>query len=210
MKEFTLAGFAEFIAHELTDNTHEARVKALELGAKMVQREAKRAIGTYDYGWPELAQSTQGERESLGYEPDEPLLRDGTLRDSIEYTIVEPGHEAQIGSNSDIAVWQELGTATIPARSFLDFAALAKEKAIARAAGKLFAAAMAGQSIAGEIAKLMVEAAKEVGHTARELVEPDESERSPEELLTISASLKTARSRFAIPPRIDRLRFSNR
>lgn len=147
-KEFDLLGFAAFattLATEIEVATHEA----LKAGAEIIEKESKRVIGTYDYGWPELAESTQSTRESLGYEPDEPLLREGTLRDSIEHTIVSR-NEAQIGSNSDVAVYQELGTSTIPPRSFLESAALTKEKEVAEVLGEAVVQTMLGGTVIAE------------------------------------------------------------
>jgi phage gpG-like protein len=54
---------------------------------------------------------------------DEPLLRTGELRESIEKHVER--HEAVVGSDSKVAVAQELGTTTIPPRSFLGAAGLA-------------------------------------------------------------------------------------
>jgi hypothetical protein len=105
--------------------------EALEHAGKIVEEEAKRVIGTYDYGWPELAESTQMQREHLGYSANEPLLRDGThIRDTIEHTVVDLEHACYVGTNSKIAVYQELGTSRIPPRSFLAGAARAKEHEI--------------------------------------------------------------------------------
>jgi len=101
--------------------------EALEGAGKIVEKEAKRVIGTYDYGWPQLAESTQVERERRGYPANEPLLREGDLRDSISHTVKEHEHACYVGSNSLIAVYQELGTSRIPPRSFLGGAARAKE-----------------------------------------------------------------------------------
>lgn len=127
---FSLISFAGFAA-ELAVKVDEVQREALKAGAEVIEKEAKRVIGTYDYGWPQLAQSTQTERSRLGYPANEPLLREGNMRDSIEHTIID-AHHAEIGSDSDIAVYQELGTATIPARSFLAGAAVHKEKEIAQ------------------------------------------------------------------------------
>ena len=175
MREFTLAAFAAFCAEELSENVEHAKESALEFGARAIQHEARRVIGTYDYGWPELAPATQADREKKGYAPDEPLLRDGTLRDSIKYTVINK-EEAEIGSDSDIAVYQELGTATIPARSFLAGAAVHKGKAVAHAMGDLVAAAVESRNVAGEIAKLAIEVAHDLVHDANELLEGDEDE----------------------------------
>lgn len=42
----------------------------------IVEREAKRVIGTYDYDWAPLAESTKDERASLGFPEDEPAFAD--------------------------------------------------------------------------------------------------------------------------------------
>lgn len=124
-------GLLEFVAKmaALTVALEEGRHHALEEAAKVVEKEAKRVIGTYDYGWPQLADATQEDRVQKGYTPNDPLLRSGELRDSIEHKVVSR-EEAHIGSNSDIAVYQELGTDHIPPRSFLAGAAAHKEKEV--------------------------------------------------------------------------------
>lgn len=99
----------------------------LDAAGEIVEKEAKRVIGTYDYGWPQLAESTQEQRGYLGYPTNEPLLRSGDLRDSISHEVVEEEHACYVGSDSPIAVYQELGTSRIPPRSFLGGAARAKE-----------------------------------------------------------------------------------
>ena len=99
--------------------------KALQKAAKLVEKRAKEKIGEYQkqagpfIAWPELAESTKADRARHGYPEDEPLLRSGEMRDSIGRATSIDGLEVQIGSNSDIAVWQELGTQHIPPRSFL-------------------------------------------------------------------------------------------
>jgi hypothetical protein len=104
--------------------------EALEHAGKIVEEEAKRVIGTYDYGWPQLAEETQQQRADLGFSANEPLLRTGDLRASISHTVDKHEHTVYIGSNSEIAVYQELGTSRIPPRSFLGGAARAKEHEI--------------------------------------------------------------------------------
>lgn len=105
-----------------------ARDEAIEKACEIVEEEAKRVIGTYDYGWPQLAQSTQAERSRLGYPANEPLLRDGDMRDSITHHVEDD--TGYVGSPSKIALYQELGTDKIPPRSFLGGAARAKEAEI--------------------------------------------------------------------------------
>lgn len=118
---------------------------ALEQACKIVEKEAKHVIGTYEYGWPQLAEATQEERVRLGYSANEPLLRETAygqpikwtgkkgkggsgLRDSISHYV--EGDAGYVGSDSKIAVYQELGTVTIPPRSFLAGAAMHKEHEI--------------------------------------------------------------------------------
>ena len=55
MREFDLFRFAEFVAHDLPHDVQHAREKALEVGAQIIQKEARRVLGTYDYGWEQLA-----------------------------------------------------------------------------------------------------------------------------------------------------------
>lgn len=92
---------------------------------EVVEAEAKRVIGTYDYGWPQLAESTQEDRSRKGFAANEPLLRTGDMRDSIKHTV--DGDVGYVFSNDPIAKWQELGTAKIPPRSFLAGASAAME-----------------------------------------------------------------------------------
>ena len=101
-----------------------AQTTALKAAAVHVEKVAKAKIGEYQesagpfVGWAVLAPSTLAEKERLGFSPpDNPLLRTGALRDSISHHVET--FEAQIGSNSDIAVYQELGTRSMPPRSFL-------------------------------------------------------------------------------------------
>lgn len=152
----SFAGFAAELAG-LVVAIDAARKEALERASQVIEKEAKRVIGTYDYGWKELAPSTQDTRASLGYDPDEPLLREGDLRSSIEHTIVSD-KEAVIGSDSDVAVYQELGTATIPARSFLAGAASAKGKECAEILGQVVIESVFGGAVIGRAVDTFIEA----------------------------------------------------
>jgi phage gpG-like protein len=112
MSVFTLDGFAAFLVGTLSLEIERANHKALEKAAVIVEEEAKRVIGTHDYGWPPLAESTLARKAA-----DTPLLETGEMRDSISHTVTKD--EAHIGSDSNVALWQELGTSRIPPRSFL-------------------------------------------------------------------------------------------
>ncbi len=129
MKEFSLLGFAAFIPSVIAA-VNEAQHGALEKGAVIIEEEAKRVIGTYDYGWTPLAESTLARKAA-----DTPLLETGEMRDSIEHNTDADGKEAHIGSNNDKAVWQELGTVTIPPRSFLMQAAIHKTDEVVKTIG---------------------------------------------------------------------------
>ncbi|MDJ0474339.1 hypothetical protein QNA27_11790 [Pantoea eucalypti] len=99
----------------------------LEAGFRVIVKEieetAKEEIGVYQpaYGpfepWAPLAESTKADRVRQGYSEDEPLLRSGELRESIQSEIV--GLAAIVGTKSDIGFWQEVGTCHIPPRPFI-------------------------------------------------------------------------------------------
>ncbi|WP_337021823.1 phage virion morphogenesis protein [Pantoea anthophila] len=90
---------------------------------KEIEETAKEEIGIYQpaYGpfdaWAPLAESTKADRVRRGYSEDEPLLRSGELRDSIESEVV--GLAAIVGTKSEIGLWQEVGTSHIPPRPFI-------------------------------------------------------------------------------------------
>ena len=111
MKTFSLIEFAAFTG-ALSAKVDSVKHDALEKAAVIVETEAKRVIGTYDYGWPPLAPSTLEKKAS-----DTPLLETGKMRDSIGHSV--DGDTARVGSDMDIALVHELGTSKMPPRSFL-------------------------------------------------------------------------------------------
>jgi phage gpG-like protein len=146
----SLAEFAGHLAHaaiELEIVKHEL----LDEAGHIVETEAKRVLGTYEYGWPQLADSTQTERERLGFTPNDPLLRTGDLKESIEHT-VHGLSSVDIGSNNLYAKFQELGTDRIPPRSFLAGAAAHEGAKIAETVGRCYQAVLEG-GIATDIIK---------------------------------------------------------
>lgn len=179
-RSFTLDEFAHFFTAEIAAHrVKEANAVALETVAKMIEAEAKRAIGTYLFDWPQLSEATQADRERKGFAPNEPLLRTGEMRDSISHQIIEPGKLAEVGSTSDVALYQEMGTSTIPPRPFLLPSVLYLEGPIKKVVSEIIGSAIAGASIDGEILKLAVEAIKELGQDAKEFVESgDNDERA--------------------------------
>lgn len=129
---------------------------ALEQAAQIIEKESKRVIGTYDYGWPQLAASTQAERVRLGFPANDPLERTHRLENAIEHssdhTRADVGvKDATVGSGSkadpvrnigDVAVWMELGTAKAPPRSFLMSAAVKKAPEVVKLIGRQVAAGL--------------------------------------------------------------------
>lgn len=118
----------------------------MTLAAERVQAEARKMIGHYQTDiqpfedWRPLAASTVRKRVKEGYPPDEPLLREGIMREGIEITV--GAFEASVGSNDPVALWQELGTERIPPRSFLGAAAVRCADEVAMLIGGGFISAM--------------------------------------------------------------------
>lgn len=154
MPEMTIL---EFIAHLATFplHLHEAKEKALEKAAELIEKEAKAEIGTYQgaagpfAAWAELADATKDDRAKQGFPENEPLLRTGEMRDSIEHKVDGWAGEAAVGSDDDKAVWQELGTDKIPPRSFLGGAAFRKGPEVARILGGTVVKALTGKDVVG-------------------------------------------------------------
>jgi len=148
MKEF--ASFGSFARHLAVtaamgeEVTHHLTAKAAEI----IKEDAQKRIGEYqDYtgpfnSWAPLAESTMADRVAKGFTPDDPLLRTGDLRDSIEVTV--KGNEAAVGSVSEIAMYQELGTDNMPPRPFLGPAAFDSKLNIGELAGETITAWVSG------------------------------------------------------------------
>lgn len=148
MKEFE--GFGSFARHlgRLALIGEEVTHHITGEGAKLIQKDAKNRIGEYqDYAgpfnsWAELADMTKADRVAQGFPANEPLLRTGEMRDSIGVSC--EGNKAVVGSASDIAMYQELGTDSngrsdnggIPPRPFLGPAAFEAKLPIGEIAAK--------------------------------------------------------------------------
>jgi phage gpG-like protein len=148
--EFSIRSFIAYAA-VMDVLVEEAKHHALETTAKHIEKKAKEVIGTYDYGWPQLAESTQEDRVHKGFSANDPLLRTGQLRDSIGHT-VDGSTRATVGSNEDVAVYQELGTATIPPRSFLLSTAMHEHDKILHIIGETVVKSM----IEGQVLKTLL------------------------------------------------------
>jgi HK97 gp10 family phage protein len=161
---FSLAEAAAKFAH-FGESMKLANEAILTEWAATVRDKAKAAIGTYKYKWPPLGPA------AVAKHSDTPLLDTGELRDSISAMVEMRGPEhghAVVGSTSEIAVWQELGTSRIPPRSFLAASAKQSEKDLQKIARKYIRAAWHSAGHDNELLhllhaiKLVLEVAKEV------------------------------------------------
>jgi hypothetical protein len=139
----------------------------IERACKIVQKKAKAAIGREHELWAPLAESTIKDKQHHGYPTPKPLLRTGTLRDSIEYTA--HGNEGCVGSDSPIAVYQELGTSRIPPRSFLVSSAISSEDKIHRMAGAAAVAALSGHGRHTRDVRELLHLLHQAGHALYEI-----------------------------------------
>jgi hypothetical protein len=150
-----LHGLLEMAAKlgEIALAQHEVEHHALEKAAKLVEKRAKEKIGEYQeqtgpfIAWPELADSTKEDRLKQRYTENDPGLRSGEMRDSIEHQVHTP--EAHVGSDDDNLVWFELGTSKQPPRSVLGGAAVEKLPEILEIVGESATAALAGKGVHG-------------------------------------------------------------
>jgi phage gpG-like protein len=171
---FTLLGFVaqlHAVDRDLEElcGAHGHNSAIVEKACQIIQKKAKSAIGKTHDAWSPLAESTKEDRVRHGFPANQPLLRTGELRDSIEYTV--RGNEGAVGSNLDIAVYQELGTSRIPPRSFLVSAAIASEDRIHRLAGASAAAVIAGGGRHAAEVRELFHLLREAGHMLKETVE---------------------------------------
>ena len=141
MKSFENMGqfAAELVAIEV--GFHMQLARGLEKIGSIVEKTAKDEFGVYQEAigpfprWEELADSTKQDRVSKGFTENDPLLRSGALRDTVGHQTDADKLETVIGSTSDIAVYQELGTEKIPPRPFLGPAVESNHEAIKKIVG---------------------------------------------------------------------------
>ena len=150
MADFSILGFVEHLAAMTIEVEHETQA-GLEEAARIIEREAKDAIGTYQdeagqfVAWAELADATKDQRVALGYSENDPGLRSGAMRESVEHMV--EGHTAHIGSDDDNLVFFELGTVRQPPRSVLGGAAFRSGHEVAEVIGSHFVAALVGSEV---------------------------------------------------------------
>jgi phage gpG-like protein len=155
-----------------------AKHVALEEACRLVETRAKGLIGHPNSHWAPLAVETLRRKDGV----NTPLLETGEMRDSIEHTVVDSNH-GYVGSNSDIAVYQELGTSRgLPPRSFLGLAAQIEgpdvAKVVARTVGAAIGAALSGSRVVATIEMLhfVGEALKPIKELGEDLVTTDEEQ----------------------------------
>jgi hypothetical protein len=150
MKEFSIEAFADHLAG-LGAGMPVLEEIVLEHIGLTVERAAKDKIGEYQAesgpfeAWPSLAESTKEDRLRKGYSEDDPGLRSGAMRDSIEHVVL-PG-EVHIGSNDDDLLWFELGTSKQPPRSVIGAAAFEKTPLLMAEAGAMLEGYLAGEKL---------------------------------------------------------------
>jgi len=139
------------LAHHLTRDTVGGLVatrKGLEVATAILQKEAKAEFGHYQDTegpfpeWAELADSTKEDRLQQGFTENDPLLRRGDLRDSVER---ESGDwEGTVGSTSEIMPFHEFGTAKMPPRPVMGPALYRKAEEIAELIGSFAVSGLVG------------------------------------------------------------------
>jgi HK97 gp10 family phage protein len=145
-----------FLVHlaEVEVGIHAALHRGLDKALEVIEKDAKGRIGNYQDAvgpfpeWAELADSTEAEKERLGFPSGAPLERTGEMRDSIEREIV--GLEGVVGSKDDIAEYQEFGTDRIPPRPFIGPAAFANKDKIQKILGHAIVEGLVGGEVIHE------------------------------------------------------------
>ena len=136
----------QHVAHALDSVVQTNLAEAMDAEAQKMVQFARDMFGHYEHpgDWPQLAEATQQDRERLGFPPNEPLLREGTLRDSYSYdlTVTPSVIFLMVGSDDPRSILHELGTATMPPRPVLGPTANAFEQEMEGILGEKVASAI--------------------------------------------------------------------
>ena len=147
MREFGSLGELAMHVLERRVTMHVTLAEGLTKVVEKIEETARSEFGEYQPAvdgfpaWAELADSTKDERSRLGYPEDEPLLREGDLRDSIGHAVDEVALEGGVGSADPKMVFHEFGTSKMPARPVFGPAGFRNKAAIETLIG---AAAVSG------------------------------------------------------------------
>lgn len=101
-------------------------------------------VGPFE-AWKELADATKEDRVSQGFTENDPLLRSGALKESINDEVV--ALDGYVGSDNDEAVWMELGTDKAPPRSYLGPAVIHNEDLIKEVLGAALVTGILGSGV---------------------------------------------------------------
>lgn len=167
-----LLAFTEHLA-KIEVSLHLAVHSALGKSLVMLQNDMKAQIGEYQEAvgpyveWAPLAETTlygwhgHPGKVDLGYAPpDNPLLRDGDLRNS--FTHEQNGDEGIVGSTDPIMTYHEFGTVKMPARPVVGPALFKHRKTIEDILGNVMVNAILGGRIMEESEHTLP--AKNYGH----------------------------------------------
>lgn len=150
MREFDGFGaFAKYLSKLAIIGVEVVHHAADQCG-NLVEESAKAEIGFYQPAvgpfvkWEDLADSTEADKARHGYPMDAPLLRTGTLRDSISHQT--DGHDVVVGSTSKLMVYHEFGTEKIPPRPVLGPALYMHKVTIIAGVGGILESWLAGVS----------------------------------------------------------------
>jgi hypothetical protein len=113
----------QHVTHTLDSVATTNLAEQMNISGQQMVEYARSMFGTYEHegNWPQLAESTQRDRERLGFPPNEPLLRTGNLRDSYSYdlTVTPSVIFLMVGSDDPRSIFEELGTESMPPRPVL-------------------------------------------------------------------------------------------
>lgn len=126
------------------------RQAALERGAKLFLKKAKAAMGTYEYGWPPLAESTIA-RKAHG---DTPLIETREMIDSGGYTMHY--ESAIVGFEDPKIVFHEFGTVNTPPRPVIGGTIAKHGEEIAKKIGVRYGEIMVASLRGGTIRSVIV------------------------------------------------------
>ena len=143
-----------FVSHlaKLPAEIAVAEKAGLTTATHLLRDKAKESLGEYQDAvgplpaWAELAASTQAERSLQGYTPNDPLLRSGALRDSIQAEVTDDPI-GRVYTENEHAAELEFGTVRMPPRPFMGGAAFRHGEEAADEVGKAVAGAFAGTPV---------------------------------------------------------------
>jgi hypothetical protein len=122
--------------------------EAVEATAKAEIGVYQDATGTFQGGigvfpaWQQLAESTERQKEAMGYPLDAPLLANGDARDSITHDV--SGLQGVVASDDQVLIWHEQGTERMPPRPVFGPAGVRNEDKVLRILSEAVGAALIG------------------------------------------------------------------